>query len=456
VLAAPLLARSHWSVLVRSLDRDETVFAHDAGKLVMPASNMKIVTMAATAERFGWDYRFETTLESAAPVVDGTLKGDLIVRGSGDPSIALRDDVAGRTFDTWASQLRAAGIGAIDGRIIGVDDVLADEELGAGWSWDDMAYAYSAPVTGLMYNESLVRITLQPGSAPGSPALLDASPPGDHGLAIRNEVTTGPPASELTLDVTRERGSAILTITGSVPIDVAEPPAFSASVENPTAYFARALKTALGARGIAVRGEAVDADLLSPNDGAGSGDTGLRVLARYSSAPLRDTGRTFMKVSQNQYGELFVKLLGRAAGEGTTEKGQDAIRQTLDAWGVPGDAYVLADGSGLSRLNYLSAETIVRVLEHMYRDARHRDAFLQTLPVGGTDGTLRNRLKAAWTAGRVRAKTGTISNTRALSGYVVTRSGETLVMSIVANNFTLPGWRIERVIDLLVEILARH
>jgi D-alanyl-D-alanine carboxypeptidase/D-alanyl-D-alanine-endopeptidase (penicillin-binding protein 4) len=443
-------------VLVRSLDRDETVFAHNAGKLVMPASNMKIVTMAATAERFGWDHRFETTLESAAPIVDGTLKGDLIVRGSGDPSIGLRDDVAGRAFDTWASQLRAAGITAIDGRIIGLDDALADEELGAGWSWDDMAYAYSAPVTGLMYNESLVRVTLRPGSAPGSAALLDVSPPGDHGLAIRNEVTTGPPGSEPTLDVTRERGSAMLTVKGMVPIDAAEPAAFSAAVENPTAYFARALKTALGARGIDVRGEAVDADLLASNKDGGSGDTGVRVLARHSSAALRETGRTFMKVSQNQYGELFVKLLGRAAGDGTTEKGQDAIRQTLDGWGVPADSYLLADGSGLSRLNYLSAEAIVRVLEHMYRDARHREGFLQTLPVGGIDGTLRSRLKAAWTVGGVRAKTGTISSTRALSGYVTTRSGETLVVSIVANNFTLPGWRVERVIDLLVEILARQ
>lgn len=454
VLRAPVLARSHWSILVKSLDRGDILFEHNAGKLVMLASNMKILTMAAAAERLGWDHRFETTLESSAPVVDGVLGGDLVVRGGGDPSVALRDDVALHTFDEWARQLRDAGIRTIDGRIVGEDDALDDEELGPGWSWDDMAYAYSGPVSALLYNESLIRITLRPGRAAGDPAVIEPVPAHDHGLAIVNRVTTGAAGTEASLDVRRERGSSELVIAGVVPVDVKEPPSFTAAVENPTLFFARSLKSALVARGFEVTGEAADGDTLAADDAARAGP--MRVLARHLSAPLTDTGRTFMKVSQNLYGELFVKALGRAAGEGSTARGQESIRLTLDTWGVPRDSYVLADGSGLSRLNYASAEALVRVLERMYHDERHREAFLQTLPIGGQDGTLRNRLRAPWASGQAHAKTGSISNTRALSGYLATRGGETLVFSIVANNFSLPGWRIEMVIDLIVEILARQ
>jgi serine-type D-Ala-D-Ala carboxypeptidase/endopeptidase (penicillin-binding protein 4) len=457
VLDAPLLARSHWSLLVKSLDRDEVLFTHNPGKLVLPASNMKVFTMAAAAERLGWDFRFETTLESAAPIFDGVLEGDLVVRGSGDPSIALRDDVAPRMFDDWARQLREAGVTRIAGRIVGDDDALDDVELGEGWSWDDLAYAYSGRVTALLYNEALVRIIARPGLTPGEPALIEVVPSSDHDLNITSLVTTGPAGSTASLRLERPLGSLDVTVTGTVPADAAaDPPSsLTAAVGNPTLFFARALASALVARGIAVEGGAVDKDLL-PEDDAARQAIPARVLARHHSAPLSEIARTFMKVSQNLYGELFVKTLGRMAGEGTTARGQEAIRETLDSWGVPRDSYVLADGSGLSRLNFVSADAVVALLERMYRAPRHREAFLQTLPIAGQDGTLRLRLRASWTAGRVRAKTGSISNTRALSGYVTTRGGETLAFSIIANNFTLPAWRVERIIDLLVEILARQ
>lgn len=246
----------------------------------------------------------------------------------------------------------------------------------------------------------------------------------------------------------------MLEVVGTVPLASERPAVVTASVENPTLFFTRALRRALIARGIAVSGAAADRDELPADDPARL-PTPLRVLASHDSPPLTEIGRTFLKVSQNLYGELLVKKLGERAGAGTTARGQQAIRETLDGWGVPADSYILADGSGLSRMNFVSAEALVNILEHVYADPVQRQGFLQALPVGGEDGTLRNRLKAAWTAGHVHAKTGSITNARALSGFVTTRGGETLVFSIVANNFSLPAWRIERVIDLMVEILAR-
>ena len=252
----------------------------------------------------------------------------------------------------------------------------------------------------------------------------------------------------------RTRWRFLFDNTGSVPLAGQRVATVSAAVENPTLYFTRALRAALMARGIPVSGDAVDADLLSSADPFRSPTT-RRTLATHRSAPLTDIGRTFLKVSQNLYGELLVKTLGASAGAGTTAGGQQVIRDTLNAWGVPRDSYILADGSGLSRLNFVSAEALVTILEHMCKDPRQRQPLLNALPVGGEDGTLRNRLKAAWTLGQVHAKTGSIANARALSGFVTTRGGETLVFSIIANNFSLPAWRIERVIDLIVEILAR-
>jgi D-alanyl-D-alanine carboxypeptidase/D-alanyl-D-alanine-endopeptidase (penicillin-binding protein 4) len=454
VLGAPILSRSHWSVLVKSLDHGDILLEHNPGKLVMPASNMKIFTMAGAAERLGWDHRFETTLESSAGVEDGVLLGDLVVRGSGDPTIGSRDEVATKVFDEWAAQLRARGIGAIDGRVIGIDEALDDEELGSGWSWDDLGYGYAAPITALVYNESLIRINARPGTRPGDPALIEVVPDGDHGMTIVNRVTTGASNEPESLDVRRVLSTSVLEVLGRVPASSERTATLTASVENPTLFFARALRSALIARGIPVTGDAADLDSLGASDRARQ-ISSPAVLARHRSAHLTEVGRTFMKVSQNLYGELLVKAVGRSAGEGTMRRGQQAIRETLSGWGVAPDGYILVDGSGLSRMNYVSANAVVRILEHLYSDPKHRDSFMQALPVGGQDGTLRNRLRASWTAGNVHAKTGSISNARALSGYVRSRSGETFVFSIIANNFSLPAWRIERVIDLLIEIVAR-
>ena len=444
VLAAPILARSHWSVLVKSLDRGDVIYAHNPGKLVLPASNMKVFTLAAAAERLGWDYRFETTLESDAPIVAGVLQGDLVVRGSGDPSIDEHDAVARKTFDEWAEQLKGAGIIAIAGDIVGDDRAFVDNELGRAWEWDDLVYGFAAPVSALVYNEAVVRIAARPGAKAGDPAIIEVSPPAGHGLTIVNHAVTGAAGEPDTFDARRQHGSAVLELMGTVPLGIEEPTGVNASVDDPSMFFVQSLRSALIARGIRVEGSAFVA-----------ASTSTRVLARHRSAPLAELARRFLKISQNLYGELLVKTVGRAAGEGSWARGQQAIGETFDAWGVPRDAYMLADGSGLSRMNFVSAEALVTVLGHIYADPRHRETFMQALPVGGQDGTLRNRLKASWTAGHVHTKTGSLTGGRALSGYLTTRSGETLAFAIVANNFNLPAWRIERVIDLLVEILAR-
>jgi D-alanyl-D-alanine carboxypeptidase/D-alanyl-D-alanine-endopeptidase (penicillin-binding protein 4) len=164
-----------------------------------------------------------------------------------------------------------------------------------------------------------------------------------------------------------------------------------------------------------------------------------------------------MKVSQNLYAETLLKAVGAArSGVAGADAGRTAVAGIFAAWGIAPDSYVQVDGSGLSRYDYVTPDLIVRLLEHLYKDPRHRDAFVATLPVGGIDGTIASRLKHTRAERNVTAKTGSISNARALSGYVRARDGETLAFSILANSFAIPAATVNYVTDVAVETLANY
>ncbi len=449
VFAAPPFSRARWAVEVRSLATGEELFALDPDRLTMPASNMKIVTLAAAAERLGWDYRFETTLVSAAPVRDGVLYGDLVIVGGGDPTISERQGRAAEVFDQWAADLKAAGVRAVAGRLVADARAFDAEALGAGWSWDYLAYGYAAPVSALQFGEDLVTLTVTPGAAAGAPATIGVTP-ATSGLVVENRVTTGEAGTRVSLDLGRLPGQRRLEVTGTVPAG-GEAVVRTASVNDPAEAFAGAARAALMARGVEVwSGVAV-----AGRDGTGEvRREDERVLARTLSPPLADVATVLMKMSQNLYAETLLRALGRGDGPGSVEAGRRAVGEVLEGWGLDPGALVQYDGSGLSRYNYVTANLIVGILRHLHDDPRHRAPFLATLPIGGVDGTIAGRFEGTRAEGAVRAKTGSISNVRALSGYVSTRDGENLVFSIIANNFTVSSSVVDYATDTAVERLA--
>jgi D-alanyl-D-alanine carboxypeptidase/D-alanyl-D-alanine-endopeptidase (penicillin-binding protein 4) len=415
---------------------------------MMPASNLKILTLAATAEGLGWDYRFTTTLETRGTITNGVLHGDLIVRSNGDPSINARNQRAEAVLSEWTRALQAAGIFSIDGRIVGNDQAFDDEGIGAGWAWDYLQYGYAAPVGALEFNENLAALTITPGATAGATPMVTLS--AGSGLELVNHAITGTAGSPNTLDFRRHLDRAVLEVTGSIPAG-AEVSTRDVAVVNPTVFFAQSLKDGLVARGIAVTGEAVDFDDVAPEMPPGE----PRVLVSTLSPPLREIATVLMKVSQNLYAETLLKALGSFRnGLGTAEGGRIAVRNTLESWGIARDTYVMYDGSGLSRYNYVTASTVASILEHMYKDPRHRDAFIATLPIAGKDGTIATRLRRTRAEGNAAAKTGSIANARSLSGFVKTRDGEMLVFSILANDFVIPSATITWMADLGVEILS--
>ena len=468
--ASPEVGHALWAVKVKSMETDEVFYSLNPRTLVMPASNMKIITTAVAAERLGWDYRYETQLLASSPVERGRLRGDLIVRGSGDPTINAppgekeekeEKEERGSVFDAWADQLRAAGISGIDGRIIGDDDAFDDEGRGKGWAWDDLPYGYATPGGALLHHDNVVELVIQAGRVLGAPVSIELRPTGS-GLVLVNRVMTSPSDGDFTLQLRRLPGQPTLAVTGWVPAGT-EAFTQTASVDNPTEFFVRALRETLVSHGIEVNGPAVDVDTIAEARGPENKDpqsdipvSGLvdHVLVSHRSPPLSEIATALMKPSQNLYAETLLKTIGAGAGPGTTEAGRESVREVLTAWGIPPDAYIIADGSGLSRYNYVTAGALVTVLQKMHDLPRHAAAFEATLPIAGRDGTLDSRMKGTLAEGNVRAKTGFLANVRALSGYVSTRDDELVAFAIIANNFDVPPQVIDDLIDRAVERLA--
>jgi D-alanyl-D-alanine carboxypeptidase/D-alanyl-D-alanine-endopeptidase (penicillin-binding protein 4) len=277
------------------------------------------------------------------------------------------------------------------------------------------------------------------------------SRPAGHGLTIECAALTGGREADLSLDFRRLPGSARLRVTGTIPAGRAAVERF-VSVDNPTLFTAGVVRAALVDRGIQVDGEAVDIDALDTPSTADD----AQVLASWTSPPLAEILKVQLKVSQNLYADTLLETVGHATTgtTGSTAAGRKAVQETLGSWGIAPDRYVMADGSGLSRYNYLTAGLLVAVLTRMYEDSAHRTMFSDALPVAGVDGSLSGRMKGTRAENNARAKTGSISNARALSGYVTTAEGEPLVFSMIVNNFNVPQSEADAIVDRAVVRLA--
>ena len=447
ILAAPALQHGYWGVVVRSLDSGETLYAVNARKLMLPASSMKVVTLAAAADKLGWDFRYDTTLHASGAIENGILQGDLVAVGSGDPSLTVADGNADRVFAGWAGALKERGIRAIAGRIVGDDNQFEDETLGFGWSWDDLPDDYAAGVGALQFNENAARVTVAPGPAPGDSAAVAMAPPGS-GLTVVNGVLTGPAGGAASIATRRLPGTTTLELRGSIAAGAAAA-TLDVAVDNPTLFFVSALRRALIANGIDVRGEAVDIDALQGPRPKPSGAP----LAAWKSPPLAELAVRLMKISQNQYAETLLKTMSEGAVK-SAASGRTAALAILHGWGVQPAELIMRDGSGLTRYDFVSPEALVTILAHVYGDAKLRGPFEASLPVAGRDGTVANRMKGTPAEGNARAKSGSMTGVRSLSGFVTSAGGEPLAFAIVANNFETPPDVVNAATDAIVVRLA--
>jgi serine-type D-Ala-D-Ala carboxypeptidase/endopeptidase (penicillin-binding protein 4) len=393
-------------VCVRSLDSKKTLYSKNPDTSLMPASNRKIVTAAAALGILGPEFRYKTSVFRSGE--------DLVLKGSGDPSL----DFA--RLQKLAEAIKAAGVTEVKGRLLGDATRFDDERLGDGWQWDDEPFYYSAQISGLNCDENVVSVRVQPGEKAGDPARITTS--SGYASVLSTVVTTADKEAKLSFD--RRRGHNELVVSGTIAL-TSKGQSEALTIEDPAIFALHRFSEALRNAGVIV-----------PEDTKlerGTASTNAEpAIATSESAPLSELIKQFLKDSDNLYGECFFKTL---SASGTVSAAQKALVDWLKSRGISPEGVVNADGSGLSRMNLVTARFISELLVDRASDLN----FYNGLPIGGVDGTLKNRFKNTAAQRIVRAKTGTLTGASSLSGYLVTRSGERVVFSILMNNYERVG-----------------
>jgi len=428
-----------------------SLFASNEGRLFLPASNLKLFTSALALEKLGPGYRFTTR-------VLATNSGDLVLAGSGDPSLSGRiypykkDARPGPPLDPiddLAAQIVKRGIRRVDGDIVGDDTLYPWAPYPPNWSTDDTEREYGAPVSALSLDDNTVAITIQPGSRAGEHAGMSVSPTVEF-LTIDHRVVTGARGSSLAIHLRQVPGSRQWIVTGNVPAGHA-PVAEFLPVDDPAEFAATALYDALVRRGVAIHGRPVARHrALGVEYAPPAGEE----IATRQSPPLGELLRMLEKVSQNLHAELILREVGRVRRqEATTEAGaaeMSAFVRTLEASMEPTEVRApesrVDDGSGLGRNSLVAPRLVTKLLEREYTSP-DRELWISLLPVGGEDGTLEHRLCCVSDGAAIHAKTGTLGRAVALSGYANSTTSGWLAFSILVNDFSAPGSEVRAWVD---------
>ncbi|HYX29448.1 MAG TPA: D-alanyl-D-alanine carboxypeptidase/D-alanyl-D-alanine-endopeptidase, partial [Pyrinomonadaceae bacterium] len=454
----PALDPGFFAVKIVSLDTGQTIFEQDANKFVRPASNMKLYTVATAFDRLTPDYHFVTSVYAKEKADDGKIKGDLIVYGRGDPSIAARFNNGDyfKGINDLADRIVAAGVKRVKGDLVGDESYFNGAPVGSGWEWEDLTWSYGAPVSALSINDNAIDLTIKPAATVGAPVEIVTGPPNASFISIANHATTSPKELARTLRIYRGLGANTLEISGTLPLGDA---GFrgGVAIPDPALGFVTMLREALTKRGVKIDGKLrtvtdrsggsafprMPAGFNSPN---GTINQFPIEITSLSSPAFATIAAHTLKPSQNQYTELILRTLGRTQpqlsnetrNESDEELGLQIVKNFVKQAGITDNDVALNDGSGLSRNDLISANTTVQLLTYMSKHkyfAQFRDA----LPIAGVDGTLSTRMRGTPAQGNLRGKTGSLSSVASLSGYVTTAGGEHLVFSMMLNNYPDAG-----------------
>jgi serine-type D-Ala-D-Ala carboxypeptidase/endopeptidase (penicillin-binding protein 4) len=449
VFSDPAFYNAHWGVAIQSLETGEIIFQRNARKGFMPASNMKLFTTAAALIKLGPDFQLQTEVYATGEIDDqGVLKGDLVVRGMADPALSGRyyDGNMTWVFQTWADSLKKAGIRKIQGRIIGDDTYFDDELLGEAWSWDYQSDYYAAQISALTFNDNCVDIIFTPGDSVGDSTSFRLQPRTDY-ITLENRVKTADKVQGTRIRLDRQQGGNHVVCTGSL-YKKEEKQTEWVTVENPTRYTVVVLRSVLEENGI-TSGEVFDIDELPGFEY----DKSQRVAIHYAP-PMHEIIKTVNKVSQNLFAELLLRVVGKEyAGKGSADAGEQVAKELFSGMGINPEEIFMADGSGLTRVDMVSPQSVITLLRTM-RQHTYGNYYYDSLPIAGVDGTISKRMQGTAAEDNVHAKTGYINRVRALSGYVTTRDGEELVFSMIVNNYTVPTSLCNAKQDLVCEWLA--
>ena len=449
------LDRNLWGVVL--LDPSgKALYARNADRMFIPASNTKLVVSAVGAALLPPESTVRTSLYADGPVEGGVVRGDLVLYGRGDPTMSKRcyavDTSAAGACDTdsfqrlrvLASALRARGVTSVTGDLVGDGSYFTGNIVNGDWEEYDLNWWYAAPVSGLGFNDNSIDFTYAAGPAVGAPAVVSFTP--DFGnVAFENRTRTVAASQPTTIDFFREPGTMRVWAEGDVALDSRGGKEYFA-LPDPDLYTALALRSVLADSGIAVLGAT-----RSTTDSARYHDTRQGApLAEVESRPVKDWIFPILNTSQNWYAEMLLKQLGRQfGGSGSWQGGLAVERKFLvDSMKIDSTQFALRDGSGLSGSNLVSPYAFASLLTWIHHHPRFA-SFDAGLPQSGQRGSLKSRFVGTPLEGLVHAKTGSISRVNTLSGYIEL-PGRTLTFSVEANNHTLGSRVMLPQIDSLV------
>lgn len=451
ILDGPPVSKGEWGILVVDAATGQTLYEKNADSFFVPASNMKLFTTALALDTLGPDFRFRTTLETNGKLEDGSVQGDLILVGRGDPNLSNRkfpydtkeefDGPPERVLSELADQLVLKGVRQISGDVVGDDSYFPRERYPDGWEIDDMVWEYGAPISAIVLNDNTVTVTVVPGEKTGEPVAisLDLATPD---FTVRNEVATIPAREKGELRLTREPGSNTVVVSGTIAAGSPQRKLVLA-VQEPALSAATVLAKLLADRGIKIAGNA-HAD--HEPDPPGLSRT---LLAEHQSLRLGDTVKLVNKISQNLHTEVLLRTAARQQGLWTSP--EDLPKFPLSFYakaGIANGDVIQTDGSGLSRHDMVTPRAVVTLLQYAQKQSWFLPYYF-SLPISGIDGTLSERMKNAGMTGKIHAKTGSVAHVRALSGYADTASGRRVIFSFLSNNMGGGGREVHDAIDSL-------
>ena len=432
-----------WGAIVVSITRGDTLYSVNPDDELQPASNMKLFTTALALDQFGAEHQFSTdVLRSGNLDADGTLHGNLILRGGGDPGLSSRyyQGGASAAMDVLAQLVANAGVRRVTGSIIADASAFDHEPVPDGWLSRYLQSSYAARVSALSLNDNIVLVAVEPGS-------------NGHSAIVSLEPATDIPVSSSVRTVAGKRGARIIvrnTPRGTVEVrgwigSRSDTRRYQLVVEKPAVFTAGAFRHALAVRGIAVAG---------PTE-LGTTPPGARVVTSLASPPLDRLVSAMNRESINHFAELLFRDAGRRAsstGVGSVASANALLQRFMtEKVGARPGTVLAADGSGLSVLDRVTPRSLVQLLAYAHQ-APWSDAFHASLPVAGESELLRHRMQRTPAAGNLHAKTGTTNNVISLGGYVTARDGELLAFALIYNGHD--RWRAREAIDQVGATLA--
>ncbi len=442
VLRHPILKNADVSVMAVDLDRGRTIYAYEADRLLNPASVVKLFTGTAALQILRPEYRFKSTAWITKKLdVNGTLAGDLIIQGGGDPTL-----VSERLW-LWVTEMHHLGLRRVEGDLVIDESFFDGKRVGPGYEEENTDFAYMAPTGALSINFNALGVYVRPAEAAGQLAKVSIEPQIPF-FEVDAKVQTKSKAGRYLLIGSYPRADGRQEVKARGWIGKNESmKVIWRKIDNPPIYAGETLKDLLRRRGIEVTGKVR----------VGKVPKSAISFHTFVSRRLSEVLDDLNKYSNNFVAEMIVKTIGAETmeGPGSWKTGTESIRRFLKREvGIQPDTYVLRNGSGLNDTNRFSAAQIVRLLDYIYRTREIAYELIPSLGVAGASGTVRKRMTSDLVHHKVRVKTGTLTGVTALSGYVMSRDREVIAFTVVANGLKVSSRRASAVIDRIAEALS--